>query len=466
MGFDFLDLGFPKSGTDWKSINGKPYITVSSKGRSNGLSTKINDGADFGPDTTLNATSPNQTGAPYTQTSGIQEALDYAGTQSGQYNSRMPVYLKEGTGINNVFFVSSPININYDNSKIIGNGFIQSTDNSINAFNIGNATTGISHFTIENVGFYNFSNVFNVVNTVSSSFPWNFENLTFVGISNAVFIDTLAPLTPNVNFVNCNGGANYVAYLTVGGDQINFINSTLGGDIYVNLPSGYSTIFISLINSFINPGNVTLIGSGVSGGNQNNGFLMLYNSGVTENVTLTNSIITAYTSGIEGNLVFNAGSYAFMHDCGYGNSGTGTRYIIHENAGASGFALIDGGYALNLSTGTIETDDGTSVPVIVKNVVSQTNPANIHLTSVNVNNSTPAVPTSGTAQENTNLYAVNVYLYGGTVTEIQITKNGTAYTVFSNSTGLALSGQVYKLNPTDSITITYTSAPTWEWLSD
>ena len=79
---------------------------------------------------------------------------------------------------------------------------------------------------------------------------------------------------------------------------------------------------------------------------------------------------------------------------------------------------------------------------------------------------TPTIPTSGTAQENTNPYAVNVYLYGGTVTEIQITRNGTAYTVFSNASGLALSGQVYKLNPTDSITITYTTAPTWEWLSD
>ena len=78
MGFDFLDFGFPKSGTDWKSINGKPFITVSAKGRSNQLSNKINDGADFGVDTTLNATSPSQIGAPYTETSGIQEAINYA----------------------------------------------------------------------------------------------------------------------------------------------------------------------------------------------------------------------------------------------------------------------------------------------------------------------------------------------------------------------------------------------------
>jgi protein involved in polysaccharide export with SLBB domain len=79
---------------------------------------------------------------------------------------------------------------------------------------------------------------------------------------------------------------------------------------------------------------------------------------------------------------------------------------------------------------------------------------------------TPSVPTSATAQENTNPYAVDVYVYGGDVTEIQITKGGTAYTVFSVSTAIAMSGQAYKLNPGDSITVTYSTAPTWEWLSD
>ena len=78
----------------------------------------------------------------------------------------------------------------------------------------------------------------------------------------------------------------------------------------------------------------------------------------------------------------------------------------------------------------------------------------------------PSVPTSTTAQENTNPYAVDVYVYGGAVTEIQITKNGTAYTVLSVSTAIAMSGQHFTLNNTDSSTITYTTAPTCEWLSD
>jgi len=57
-----------------KNVRGKPYITVSAKGVSNGLSDLINDGADFGPDT------------PGTQTSGIQEAL----------NTNLPVRLLPG----------------------------------------------------------------------------------------------------------------------------------------------------------------------------------------------------------------------------------------------------------------------------------------------------------------------------------------------------------------------------------
>ncbi|MEM3862290.1 MAG: hypothetical protein QW203_07415, partial [Thermoplasmatales archaeon] len=56
---------------DWKILKGKPYVTVSAKGISNGLSNIFNDGADFGPDT------------PGTLTSGIQEAVNYIFSQGG-----------------------------------------------------------------------------------------------------------------------------------------------------------------------------------------------------------------------------------------------------------------------------------------------------------------------------------------------------------------------------------------------
>ena len=51
-----------------------PEIVVSSKGVANGLSEEYNDGWDFGPD----SYSPTSTSAiPYTQTVGIQEAINY-----------------------------------------------------------------------------------------------------------------------------------------------------------------------------------------------------------------------------------------------------------------------------------------------------------------------------------------------------------------------------------------------------
>ena len=61
-----------------KNIRGKPCIEVSSKGIVNGLSNIPNDGADFGPDTTEGATAPGQYGSPYTETSGLEDALNYS----------------------------------------------------------------------------------------------------------------------------------------------------------------------------------------------------------------------------------------------------------------------------------------------------------------------------------------------------------------------------------------------------
>jgi len=67
----------------FRLVKGKPSVVVSAKGMSNGLSDIYNDGADFGPDTMLGATAPDQYGPPYTNTSGIQEAINYVFNQGG-----------------------------------------------------------------------------------------------------------------------------------------------------------------------------------------------------------------------------------------------------------------------------------------------------------------------------------------------------------------------------------------------
>ncbi len=75
------------------------------------------------------------------------------------------------------------------------------------------------------------------------------------------------------------------------------------------------------------------------------------------------------------------------------------------------------------------------------------------------NPTTPAVPASGTAQQNTNPYPVSVYVYGGNVRKILYTpNNGTAVEV-SNTTPAMV-----RLNTGDSITLLYSSAPSWSWI--
>jgi len=77
---------------------------------------------------------------------------------------------------------------------------------------------------------------------------------------------------------------------------------------------------------------------------------------------------------------------------------------------------------------------------------------------------TPSVPASGTAQKNTNAYTVEVYLSGGLATEVQVTRGKTTYTVWNSSTAIAIPPLTIRLDPGDSITITYSTAPSWIWL--
>ena len=82
----------------------KGYISVSAKGIVNGLSNQPNDGADFGPDTY----NPNYSGSgiPYTQTGGIQEAINYAFNKGG-YGVRLLTGVYDVT---NAPFQSDPNN--------------------------------------------------------------------------------------------------------------------------------------------------------------------------------------------------------------------------------------------------------------------------------------------------------------------------------------------------------------------
>ena len=527
MGFDFLDFGFPKSGTDWKSINGKPYITVSSKGRSNGLSNKINDGADFGVDTTLGATSPNQTGAPYTQTMGIQEAHEYAGTLG------LPIT------INGITTISTSINIKY-NQYIGGitNQFYSSVNDGTSAYTeysqirkTGNFPTFIlvsnSSLTVENLivlgtntntntsdwffdgtnsgvtssgllilnnvkmyGFYDGIYVNGLISLyLFNSWDVDFNNLdiyynnTATSTSGIIFTENYHALssstttTATITIKNIEYWYSLMSrWYTLGGGNAN-ISTPLGNNgtqyyvleqnaFYSNTPTlAPLQLNITNGNAFFNANNISLLNAsntinyGIEIDNLS-GFGAIFNNVHTRSINTAfyingeaNMVIISNITA--GNQILLASSLASFYRCVISNVtivSSSTVYALDVSEVTGNLDLLFTDSAITSSKG-INYSLGSAFRI--KNI-----------TGFQPLPTIPTLPASGTAQQNTNPYATNVYLYGGTVTEIQITKNGTAYTVFSNATGSALSGQVYKLNPTDSITITYTTAPTWEWLSD
>ncbi|MEM3845518.1 MAG: hypothetical protein QXU98_07450 [Candidatus Parvarchaeota archaeon] len=142
---NYVSSSIPVS--EWKILKGKPYVTVSAKGISNGLSNIPNDGADFGPDTLLGASSPNQYGPPYTQTSGIQEAWNYALANPINYSPASSLYyIPEIKLIGGAYDIYAPITIspnvltfggvNYTLGNVIMSGW-----GSMNPYLINHVTT-------------------------------------------------------------------------------------------------------------------------------------------------------------------------------------------------------------------------------------------------------------------------------------------------------------------------------------
>ena len=128
-------------------------MTVSPRGMSNGLSNTPNDGADFGPDTLLGATAPGQYGPPYTQTTGIQEAINYVAAMGGGI-----VQLEAG-----IYTITAPIDLSLKkNITLMGvskqYGIVPSFDGTIlklgasmNAMiNINNSAWGTGTATAQN----------------------------------------------------------------------------------------------------------------------------------------------------------------------------------------------------------------------------------------------------------------------------------------------------------------------------
>ena len=445
-------------------------VNVTSKGIINGLSVLPNDGTGgFGPDTTLGATSVGEIGSPYTQTVGIMEAVDYAYSISIPFTddlasliTNIAPSIKIGIG---TFTVNAVITIPYNLSiDIIGSGMgstiLDSTGISGNIIYWNKSTAAAP---INGGNYYTYGNKMSdftlfTDNTSTSEYAidlsqpegayrYTVERITINdtsptalslkmdGLEGSILENVIAQ---KLSFLNPYGGLQLYhcvfPYISVASTNAVYLNCTIYYQITVNdIGSGLLSVH-SFIGGYIGTSNETSEGN------------LVFNNPVNA---------AAFTINITGAYWFFGGGSTYPQ-----------RPMISGSSSVEIWVNILGLATPNLGYSNWNVFASTFTNVVHAEIIgSMPNSSDI------LNNSsqptTPSVPTSATAQVNNHSYPVNVYLYGGTVTKIQITKgNGTAYTVFSNSTGLALSGQSYKLNPLDYITITYTTAPDWTWLSD
>jgi translation initiation factor 2 beta subunit (eIF-2beta)/eIF-5 len=556
-----------------------PYITVSAKGISNGLSVLLNDGADFGVDTLQGATGPGQYGPPYSNTSGIQEAVNYVAglggmmvllkegtftiTSTAQVAINIPFnvplrILGEGKGITVLqapygFFQLLPGSSQNTNPIEIGRMTLKTTQASSSAggyFVVGNSLYGWANIYIHDMDMYGGGNVstgpFNIgsFNGVQGGAP-----LTNVLLRN-LYLDTLGTtngneaytfpniygddfILDNVTYNNTSGPG--VGFYGVYGGVIVWKNSVLDASnpSYINTQSYSSTASATATNLFTKLilDNV-IIDSGINNGGQT-GFIPLdlilnnsvvrflnpltgsngtYHSLIISNVFISeeyNSFITKLTAeyiklvnvtlpddnnqkssagallnlslpyqsmtiniDIENlyagkpanqildllNLPQNTSSITAQYNIKWKGIGWPTQWAICPSSGIgcsvyddpNGFAqMVNANPSYFLSVDFEWFDKYNNIAYrVLKNPNTP---------------STPTVPASGTAQANANSYPVEVYLSGGSATEVQATKYGNTYTIWSASTATAIPPLAIRLNPGDSITITYSTAPTWTW---
>jgi len=588
----------------YKNIQGKPYVTVSAKGISNGLSDTYNDGADFGPDTMLNATSPNQYGPPYTQTAGIQEAINYITSLGGgdivvahgTYTATTNIVIT-GSNIRLRGLGKPTLNMNYN--RITNNNTSEQNNVAIENFVMNNAAINMtapgafppnnSHLKLRNIVINNnLQGVPAIATVIGGWFDVLLEDFYLYDTGTPSKGSDAMGLGTNVRFVwnrgylyapsiggagiNWQGGSSSTStppaqvdmagydiapFGTTGATNVNydFINVGIIGDwtalsVY---PESWSIRFRGCeFTTTFNTGELYGV-IAIQEANNNNNFDITIEDSVFKNsqnstagtgfitaigfssdvyITLNNIEVQNYylvsalvflaggsfyhiiannikivdfnttirgvpllaTNGSNSyDALFNNVDYLSVNGYVFAAAGGGDALFIPQLSGNGEFEKIiarnislrsavplvstsPNAWALILSANTSVDAEGSLIDIEVNGrrfvmpLDSYTQPTGLPIKSTEqvphfyVTPSTPSVPASGTAQINTYIYPVEVYLSGGSATEVQVTHGNTTYTVWSSSTATAIPPLTIRLDPGDSITLTYSTAPSWTWL--
>ena len=413
-----LNIPSRMEGPEQKTIIGKPEITVSSKGIANGKSVYLNDGADFGPDTKLGATTKGLYGPPFTTTNGIQEMFDSAYGNSDidpgtSLRKWMPMTMLSG-----LYIVNSKIKPLIDNSHSAKISL--KSDGAVIALGINDYCfeflTPVNSSHIEfpiiynNIGASQTTGAIHLSEMINSYLSFeeilNFSATGCIG----VFIDQTN--SPAQGFFNneihlnfCNNNYNSLKINVL--DHATNANGFGGNDIFIRQINGGTSDQIIINGTSVTPGNA----------NAN---------------TFFNTIIENVAAGKYGIIDNDGGNTIFINEL---------EFNINVSANAT---LYDSIYVPSLYSASISNLSG-------KCRLFMSNPQGFAIT-------TPALPAavgSTDAVTNTFPFAVRVFQAGESGTHI-IDING-------NDVLLPADPAEVTLDPGDKIYYATTVATSWKW---
>jgi len=436
-----------------------PYVVASAKGMSNGMSNIPNDGFDFGPDTMLGTSLKGLYGPPYSTTLGIQEAVNYVianaevipneATPTAKIQLLTEIYRPTGT----VTIPSNATNINYLTIEGIAEATqIDLTDIPAGQyfFNISNMPN-LYRFTFGGMRYQSTSSTGSggLLNDTNPSGYRYYHDINQGTVGFAQYSVNINTESINMIFENCNGGASF--------EQGWYVSGTSTSSLISQVTLLHSGAYFSL--NYIR--NAIFLGTHVAIANLYNidkaSFIGCHNLALTLNNDITSlDIIGCETFSGATTLIFNANLTIgeLLID--------GLTYIP---LGVEGHLFSGSSYIYSLGNYHIRNFINQDPTYAFTGAPGDNTPGAAPLSTYVIAPTTPSVPASGTAVKNLNTYAVEIYLNGGAVTQVQRTiPNGTAYTVFTSSSAVALAGLTVRLEPGDTITLTYTTAPTWSWV--
>ena len=356
--------------------------------------------------------------------------------------------------IDTIYSSNGPGAVGVLNSSSIVVSNVTSDGDAVGAY-VGNSNTVL-------ISYSSFRNSANYGVGIYSSSTVAVSNISIIDAQTGVLINSSDALIDSgtIDFVNVSGNYGINVTIKTSGYEVIIMNTVIRGSVANTIAAVINMQGrLGIENSIIVGGSLSTLNISSTPGL--GAELVIINTQFTDKNTTTSSY--PYTvSGVDSIELINN---AFI----FGNAASNMNGL---NIGNAKYLVLRGNLINGYSTGINinNCDSAYMYDNYFSNVATPVNYSNVSLMYA-VRNigwiptvTTPLMPGSGTTTTNNYPVPVTVCLYGGSVTQVTVTKGNQSITAFQSLTGQAINGECFILDPGDSITVMYTQPPNWAWI--